>query len=178
MGVGEAVELDAGVGVGEAESLEDAEHVASGWFGGAVLGQQAGEQLVGAERFTEFGFDQSEDQQRDPDDAGERVDAVVVVQEDWADFECLLVVAVAALDDLLAFVVAQEVPGGQPGAGEVGRERVDPVRSGGGGDRFLVACEGECGLAVAGGGGGADQALDVGCDDPCDALASTCLRVL
>ena len=46
MGVGEAVEFDAGVGVGEAESLEDAEHVASGGFGGAVLGQQAGEQLV------------------------------------------------------------------------------------------------------------------------------------
>lgn len=30
--VGEAVELDAGVGVGEAESLEDAEHVTSGGF--------------------------------------------------------------------------------------------------------------------------------------------------
>jgi hypothetical protein len=47
-----------------------------------------------------------EDQQRDADDAGERVDAVVVVQEDRPDFECLFVVAVAALDDLLAFVVA------------------------------------------------------------------------
>jgi len=42
LGVGEAVQFDAGVGVGEAESLEDAEHVASGGLGGAVLGQQAG----------------------------------------------------------------------------------------------------------------------------------------
>ena len=106
MGVGEAVEFDAGAGVGEAESLEDAEDVASGGFGGAVLGQQAGDELVVGERFAEFGLDQSEDQQRDPDDAGQRVDAVVVVQEDRADFEGLFVVAVAALDDLLAFVVA------------------------------------------------------------------------
>jgi len=46
LGVGETVELDAGAGVGEAESLEDAEHVASGGLGGAVLGQQPGQQLV------------------------------------------------------------------------------------------------------------------------------------
>jgi len=46
LGVGEAVELDAGVGVGESESLEGAEHVASGGLGGAVLGQQPGDQLV------------------------------------------------------------------------------------------------------------------------------------
>jgi hypothetical protein len=56
--------------------------------------------------FAELGFDQSEDQQSDPDDAGQRVDAVVVVQKDRPDFEGLLVVAVATLDDLLAFVFA------------------------------------------------------------------------
>ena len=85
MCVGQAVEFDAGACVGEAESLEDAEDVASGGFRGAVLGQQAGDELVVGERFAEFGLDQSEDQQRDPDDAGQRVDAVVVVQEDRAD---------------------------------------------------------------------------------------------
>ena len=53
LGVGEAVEFDAGVGVGEAESLEDAEDVASGGFGGAVLGQQAGDEFVFGERFAE-----------------------------------------------------------------------------------------------------------------------------
>ena len=126
-------------------------------------------QLVVGERFAEFGLDQSEDQQRDPDDAGQRVDAVVVVQEDRADFEGLFVVAVAALDDLLAFVVAQQLPGGQPRAGEVGRQRVEPVGLGGGGDRVVVARPGERGLAVAGGGGGADQPFDVGSDDPGDA---------
>jgi hypothetical protein len=73
------------------------------------------------------GFDQAEDQQRDPDDADQRVDAVIVVQEDRADFECLFEVAVAALDDFLLFVEAQDLAGGQV-AGEVGRERVDPVR--------------------------------------------------
>ena len=127
MGVGEPVEFDPGVGVGEAQSLEDAEYVASGGFRGAVLGQKAGEQFGLAERFACLGFDQSEDQERDPDDAGERVDAVVVMQEDRPDFEGLFVVAVAALDDLLAFVVAQDLPGGEAFAGEVGRERVDPA---------------------------------------------------
>ena len=40
--MGESVEFDARLGVGESESLEGAEHVASGGFGGAVLGQQPG----------------------------------------------------------------------------------------------------------------------------------------
>jgi hypothetical protein len=60
--VGEPVEFDAGVGVGEAESLEGSEYVASGGFGGAVLGQQPGQQLGVAERVAGLGFDQSEDQ--------------------------------------------------------------------------------------------------------------------
>ena len=63
---------------------------------------------------------------RDPDDAEQRVDAVVVVQEDRPDLQRLLHVAVAAFDDLLVFVEAQDCAGGDP-AGEVRRERVDPV---------------------------------------------------
>ena len=168
LGVGEAVELDAGAGVGEAESLEDAERVASGGYRGAVLGQEAGNQFVLGERFAELGLDQSEDQQRDADDAGERVDAVVVVQEDRADLERLLVVAVAALDDLLAFVGAQHLPGGQALAGKVGRQRVDPVGLGGGGDRVLVALPGDRRLPLAGAGGDGDQVLDLAGEDPGD----------
>ena len=103
----EAVEADAVGGVGEAEALEGGEDVAAGGLGGAAFGQQAGELLVVCERVAGLGLDQAEDQQRDADDAGERVDAVVVVQEDRADLERLLVVAVAALDDLLVLVEAR-----------------------------------------------------------------------
>ena len=56
-----------------------------------------------------LGFDEAEDEQRDSDDADQRVDAVVVVQEDRADLERLLGVAVAAFDDLLVLVEAQDV---------------------------------------------------------------------
>ena len=57
--VGEALEFDPGACVGESESLEDAKHVASCEFGGASR-QQDGDELVCAERFAEFGLDQSE----------------------------------------------------------------------------------------------------------------------
>ncbi len=104
LGVGERVELDAVVGVGETESLERGEDVAAGRFRGAAFGQQAGELLFGAERGAGLRFDQPEDQQSDPDDAEQRVDAVVVVQKDRPDLQRLLHVAVATLDDLLVLV--------------------------------------------------------------------------
>ena len=91
------------------------------------------------------------------------------MQEDRPDFEGLLVVAVATLDDLLAFVVAQDLTSGEPLGGEVGRQRVDPVGLGGGGDRLVIARPGERRLGVAGGGRGGNQPFDVGCDDPGDA---------
>ena len=62
LGVGESVELDSCVGVGEAEALECGEDVPAGGSGGAAFGEQAGELLVLAERGTGLGFDQSEDQ--------------------------------------------------------------------------------------------------------------------
>ena len=64
LGVGETVELDAGVRVGEAESLERGEDVAAGRLRGAAFGEQPGELLVGAERGTGSGFDQPEDSRR------------------------------------------------------------------------------------------------------------------
>ena len=63
LGVGERVELDAGVRVGEPESLERGEDVAAGRSGGAAFGEQPGELLLGAERGAGPGFDQPEDQQ-------------------------------------------------------------------------------------------------------------------
>ena len=168
LGVGERVELDAGVGVGEAEALERGEDVAAGGSGGAAFGEQSGELLVLAERGAGLGFDQAEDEERDSDDADQRVDAVVVVQEDRADLEGLFHVAVAAFDDLLVLVEAEDLAGGDP-AGEVRRERVDPVERGGRVDRVVVALPGQGQLAVAGGDGDVDQAGDVRGEDLSDA---------
>ena len=86
LGVGEAVEADAVVGVGEAEALEGGEDVAAGGDGGAAFGEQAGE-WVAVEAGAGLGFDEAEDEQGEADDADQRVDAVVVVQEDRADLE-------------------------------------------------------------------------------------------
>ena len=61
LGVGELVEFDAVVGVGQAEALEGGEDVAAGRVGGAAFGQQPGELLVGAERGAGLGFDEAED---------------------------------------------------------------------------------------------------------------------
>ena len=110
---------------------------------------------MGAERGAGLGFDEPEDQQADPDDADQRVDAVVVVQEDRPDLQRLLHVAVATLDDLLVFVEAQDLSGGDP-ARDVRRERVDPIEALGGGDRILVALPGQGQLALAGGDGDVD----------------------
>ena len=63
LGVGESVELDAGVRVGQAEALEGGEDVAAGRFRGAAFGEQPGELLVVAERGAGLGFDQSEDEE-------------------------------------------------------------------------------------------------------------------
>lgn len=70
-------------------------------------GDRGAVDCLAVERSAQPGFDQAEDQQRDPDDAHERVDAVVVVQEDRTDRECL--VWVGGLDDLLVLVEADGV---------------------------------------------------------------------
>ena len=98
--------------------------------------------LVRGECGADLGFDEAEDEECDADDADECVDAVVVVEEDRSDFEGLFGVAVAAFDDLLVLVEAQDLAGGER-AGEVGRERVDAVERGRRGDRFVVALPGQ-----------------------------------
>jgi hypothetical protein len=90
LGVGERVELDAGVGVGETVAVERGEDVAAGRFRGAAFGQQPGELLGLAERGAGPGFDQSKDEQRDPDDADRCVDTVVVVQKIGRTFSVCL----------------------------------------------------------------------------------------
>jgi hypothetical protein len=75
----------------------------------------------------QFGFDEAEDEQRDADDGDEGGDAVVVVQEDRADFEGLLQVAVPLSGDPLVFAGLQHVSGGQRrlAAADLGDARVD-----------------------------------------------------
>src|SRR5215217_4884781 len=80
----------------------------------------------------------------------------------------VLVVAVAALDELLILVEAQHARGAQA-SGEVGRERVDAVGARGGGDRVVVAGEAQRGAAGARGGRDADQARDGAGEDLRDA---------
>ncbi len=143
---GEGVEFDPTVGVGEVQALEGGEDVGAGGFAHPALGQErqslVGLLVVGLERGAQLGFEEPEDQQRDPDDRDECVDAVVVVQKDRTDLEGLFEVAVAAFDDFLFFVEAQDLGGGQA-AWEVGRQRVDPVGALGVGDGVLVALPGQ-----------------------------------
>ena len=150
---GEAVEVDAGAGVGEAESLEGAEHVASGRLGGAVLGQQPGSAARRRGRRLRSSVSISpKTSSAMPTMLSQRVDAVVVVQEDRAHLERLLEVAVAALDDLLALVAcAASRPAVRRRSGEVGGERVDRRRpSPARGDRLVVALPADRRLALAG----------------------------
>ena len=99
-----------------------------------------------------------------PTIADQRVDTVVVVQEDRTDLQRLLDVAVASFDDLLVFVEPEHLAGGDR-TGEVCRERVDPVERSGGGDRVLVTFPGQGQLPLARGDGDVDQAGDVDSDD-------------
>jgi hypothetical protein len=102
LGGGERVEFDASVGVGEVEFLEGGEDVGAGGFGEPVFGEErealVGLLGVGRERFAQLCFEQAEDQPCDPDDRDERLDAVVVVEEDRSNFECLFEIAVAAFE--------------------------------------------------------------------------------
>jgi hypothetical protein len=77
-------------------------------------------------------------------------------------------VAVAAFDDLLVFVEAQQACGGDA-AGEVRGERVDAVEGGGGVDLVVVALPGQGQLAARAGDGDVDEPGDVAAEDLPDA---------
>ena len=79
-----------------------------------------GKRGVGAEGGAQVGFDEAVDEQGDADDGDERVDAVVVVQEDRPHVQGLFEVAVALFDDPLVFVDVEHVERGQR-PGRVGR---------------------------------------------------------
>src|SRR5229473_1580060 len=166
----ERVQDDAAWGVGEVQAVEGGQDGAGGGDGGAAFGQDAGQGRVFAEAGAQFGFDQPEDQQGDADDGDQRLDPVIVVQEDGPDPQGLFQVAVALLDDPLVFVDFQHVQGGQCGAvvvvGQVGGQRVQPVKPGGRGDRILVAVPADDGLAGLGGGAQLDQAGGLAGEDP------------
>ncbi|MBW3579016.1 MAG: hypothetical protein KY462_15005 [Actinobacteria bacterium] len=72
MGGGEPVEDDSRGGVGGREVVERGEDVSAGGLCGAVFGKESGQVGGGRDRAAQVGFDQSEDQQREPDDGNER----------------------------------------------------------------------------------------------------------
>ena len=80
--LGEPVQDDPAGGVGQVQAVEGGQHGAGGGLGGAAFGQDAGQWGVRAEGGAQVGFDEPEDEQGDADDGDERLDAVVVVQED------------------------------------------------------------------------------------------------
>ena len=84
MGAGEPVEDDALGRVGEAEPLEGGEDVAPGGPCGAAFWEQPFE-LVVPDSAAHTDLDKAEHDEGEPDDADQRLDAVVVVQEDRAD---------------------------------------------------------------------------------------------
>src|SRR6266487_16461 len=108
LGGGEPVQHDAVLGVGQPQALEGGQDVASGGAGRATLGQQPVQVLVGTQGTAKVGLEQPEEHQREPDDADQGGDAVVVVQEDRSHPQGLLGVAVAPLDQGLVFVDAQQ----------------------------------------------------------------------
>jgi hypothetical protein len=144
------------------QAVEGGQDGAGGGDGGAAFGQDAGQGHAVAEGGAQFGFDQPEDQQGDADDRDECFDPVVVVQEDGADPQGLLEVAVALLGDPLVFVDFEDVQCGQRGAvvvvGQVGGQRVQAIEPGCRGDRFGVAVPADDGLAGPGAGADLDQA--------------------
>src|SRR5439155_7772182 len=73
---------------------------------------------------------------------------------------------VAALDDLLALVAAEDPVRAEAPIGEVGGERVDAVVQPGLDDRLLVAFPGDRRTALASRGLDLDQALDLAGEDP------------
>ncbi|MGH2915443.1 MAG: hypothetical protein ACRDMX_10685 [Solirubrobacteraceae bacterium] len=60
--MGETIEADPGVGVGQSEALEGGEDVGAGRDRGAAFGEESGELFVVADGVAGLGFDQSEDQ--------------------------------------------------------------------------------------------------------------------
>src|SRR6201998_257203 len=124
---------------------------------------------MGAEGGAQVGFDEPVDEQGDADDGDQRLDAVVVVQEDRPHVQGLFEVAVAWFDDPLVFVDLEHIRGGQRPVGwvgQVGGQGIKPVEAGCGGESTRGGAPGDGGGAVVGGAGGdGDQLGDVGAED-------------
>jgi len=88
-------------------TVKGAQRNTGGRLGSPAFGEDPREGHAVAERFTQFGFYQAEDQQGDADHGDQRLDAGVVVQEHRRDPEGLLQVPVALLDDPLVLVDLQ-----------------------------------------------------------------------
>jgi hypothetical protein len=164
LGGSEPIEDDPLGGVGQAEALERGEDAAGGGRARASLGQEPGQLLV-IELSAQLALDQAEDEQRQPDDADQRLDAVIVVEEDRPHSQRLLAVAVALLDPPLLLVQAKHAASPEP-AREVGGERGEPAGERGLLERRLVPSPAEHGKGFrpgrSGNPGGRPQSLAKG----------------
>ena len=124
------------------QGLEDGP--AGGAGGGRAVAGQAGHHLgVRGQCLADLPLGQAEDQQGQADHGDQGGDAPVEFQEDRGDGEGAFELAVAAFNDVLAFVAAED-PGRAGLAGrQVGQQRVPAVPGGFGVDRVLVEAPGQ-----------------------------------
>jgi len=113
LSAGDWIKLGPALCIGHAEALESGEYGPAGRYGIALFGQQALESLARAERPAHAGLDQSEDGQGEADDTDEGGDAVVVMEKERANAQCLLGVPMSLLDHRLGFVDVEDPPGAE-----------------------------------------------------------------
>src|ERR1700748_51277 len=123
--------------------------------GGAVAGQAGHHLAVRGQRLAGLPLDQAEDQQGQADHGDQGGDAPVELQEDGGDGEGAFELAVAAFDDMLAFVAAKDLGRGGLAGRQDGQQRGPAVPGGFSVDRCLVKVPGQyrfAGLADRDGG--------------------------
>ncbi len=105
--MGEAIDHQAVAGVGDAKALKGGEDVAARGPSGTAFRQQALQLIFRTQGAAQVELDETEDQQRQPHDTDQGLNPVIVVQEDGADPQRALEVAMAQLDQSLLLVDAK-----------------------------------------------------------------------
>ena len=123
-----------------------------GRAGGAVAGQAGHHPAVRGQGLADLPFDQAEDQQGQADHGDQGGDAAVGLQEQRGDREGAFELAVAAFDDVLALVAAEDLGRAGLAGLQVGQQRVPAVGGGLSVDRGLVEVPGQGGFAGGAGG--------------------------
>src|SRR5208282_5117673 len=140
------------------EGLEDGSAGGPGG-GGAVAGQAGHHFAVGGQSVADLPFGQAEDQQGQADHGDQGGDAAVGLQEQGRDRQGAFELAVAAFNDVLALVAAEDLLRAGLAGLQVGQQRVPAVRGGFGVNRVLVEVPGQGGFAGRADGDGGAQVL-------------------